>query len=416
MTTTVPYWFIQNMVEGELQFLKDNVYTKTSSYFSFGHLRDRLTSLLKIVNSANSTFQQYDSQILKLLINNMNKIQFTYSNETKPVLKQRLLDQLPNGALISNKYDKELNKVFNYSYNSQINTLDNIQITHLQLACVLCYTAIFAFRNNMWLLSQNENYNLFTTAFGNYLYNFLSMLHKKDKPMSNYVRVVYHVVPLPKTPLSVTSSESMSEKLVTVTNAQYQSKPTDIEVCYAMHNKLFLNNPEDQQTELCAQFLELNAIPYCLYNAELPDNFGLSVFNLYKLDQNTLKLGNVMFVNTMRTAAREVKINTLRMYVHMCRYIVENKLKLRVVGNYKGYQNDYKMAALDFVLLMFATNAHGCPLNYLMMNKHETMFIELKRQACRMTFTKLFDVIMNYNIDLEPLTNFSANIADTEFR
>ncbi|BBU37522.1 hypothetical protein [Choristoneura diversana nucleopolyhedrovirus] len=423
MDTPVPYLFVQRMVVGELEYLNTNVNDNGAGYFSLGHLKDRLQSLLKTlrgVNNADPYFHKCDIRSLELLINNINKISFTHNVESKLELKRRLLTILPNGDQIENKYDRELDKVLNFTYNCQIDTFDNIEMTHLKLACILCYTAILPFRNNAWYLPNNES-TAFVAAFENYLSNFLGMMKSKDGSLKKNVRVAYHVVPpaLQSSSPYVTIKDKMDAGNITLHNVNrtsYQNASTDIEVCYALYNKLYLNNPGDQQTELCAQFLELNALPYCLYNSALPDDFAVSALNLYKLDdaRKKLKLGNVLFVNTMRTGAKETIIATMRAYYHACQHAKNNKV-VRVVGSYKGYASNYKLAALDFAILMLVTNATNCQLKYLITNVHERMFMELKQQVCRWTPQKVYNALINYDIESEPLTNFSKDAADRAF-
>ncbi|AAP29887.1 unknown [Choristoneura fumiferana multiple nucleopolyhedrovirus] len=423
MDTPVPYLFVQRMVLGELEYLDANVNNNGTGYFSLGHLGDRLQSLLKTlhgVNNADPYFHKCDIRSLELLVNNINKISFTKNVESKLELKQRLLRILPNGDQIASKYDRELNKVLNFTYNCQIDTFDNIQLTHLKLACVLCYTALLPFNNNAWYLPKNES-TAFVAAFENYLSNFLGLMKSKDGSLEKNVRVTYHVVPPVSqiTPPYVPIKNKINASNITVHNvnrASYQNASTDIEVCYALNNRLYLNNSGSQQTELCAQFLELNALPYCLYNSVLPDDFAVSALNLYKLDdaKKKLKLGNVMFVNTMRTGAKEAIIATMRAYYHACQHVKNNKV-VRVVGNYKGYANDYKLAALDFAILMLVTNATNCQLKYLIMNVHERMFMELKQQVCSWTPQKVYNALMNYDIEKEPLTNFSKDAVNRAF-
>ena len=423
MDTPMPYLFVQRMIVGELEYLDANVNHNGAGYFSLGHLSDRLQSLFKIlqsVNNADPYFHKCDIRSLELLINNINKISFTHNVESKPKLKQHLLKILPNGDQIEKKYDKELNKVLSFTYNCQIDTFSNIEMTHFKLACVLCYTAILPFKNNAWYLLDNEN-TAFVAAFENYLSNFLGMMKSKDGSLDKNVRVTYHVVPLASQITSpyVIIKDKMNASNITVHNvnrALYQNASTDIEVCYALNNRLYLNNPGDQQTELCAQFLELNAIPYCLYNSALPDDFAISALNLYKLDnaKKKLKLGNVLFVNTMRTGSKETIIATMRAYYQACQHAKKNKM-VRVVGSYKGYASNYKLAALDFAILMLVTNATNCQLKYLIMNVHERMFMDLKQQVCRWTPQKVYNALINYNIESEPLTNFSKDAVDRAF-
>ncbi|AGR57080.1 hypothetical protein [Choristoneura rosaceana nucleopolyhedrovirus] len=429
MATPVPYDFVQQMVMGELDFLALNVKENTASYFSSNHLGDRLKSLLNTlhnVNNANAFYKKYDIQSLELLINNIDKINFTYKKYSKPKLKKRLLNILPNGSQIESNYDKELNKVLNFTYDCQIDNFDNIKMTHLKLACILCYTAIMPFRNNTWYLPNNEN-TAFVSAFENYLLNFLGMMKSKDGSLEKNVRITYHVVPSvlhDKTSPYVITKDKMNASNITLHNVNrtsYQNMFTDIEVCYALNNRLYLNEPDSQQTELCAQFLELNALPFCLYNSILPDEFALSALNLYKLDdaKRKLKLGNVLFVNKMRTSAKETIIATIRAYYYACRHAKDNKV-VRVVGNYKGYEEKrneqyYKMAALDFAILMLVTNATNCQLKYLIIDEYELMFMELKQQLCRWTPQKVYNAIINYDIESEPLTNFSKDRDDRAF-
>lgn len=425
MATPVPYSFVQQMVVSELEFLNANVNNNGVGYFSFNHLSDRLQNLLKALNSAAANADPYlqkcDAKSVELLLGNMNKISFTHNVETKPQLKQRLLRMLPNGDAIGSKYDKELNKVLNFTYNCQLDDLNFVQMTHIKLACVLCYTASLPFRDNVWHLLSNENREHFAAAYGNYLASFLAMIRSKDGSLNKNVRVVYHVVPPAQlnAPPYVVVNDRMNAGLISVqnvTDAQYQTAATDIEVCYALHNKLYMNNPGDQQTELCAEYLELNALPYCLYNATLPDNFALSALNLYKLGdaKKKLKLGNVLFVNTMRTAAKESIIATMRAYYLACQHAKANKM-LRVVGNYKGYANNYKLAALDFAILMLVTNSVNCQLKYLTINVHERMFMEFKQQVCRLTPQKVYNMLLDYDIESEPLTNLSRTAAYEAF-
>ncbi|AAC59113.1 unknown [Orgyia pseudotsugata multiple nucleopolyhedrovirus] len=423
MATPVSYSFVQRMVVNELEFLNANVNSNGVGYFSFNHLGDRLQSLLTTLNNvaanADPYLQKCDARSLKLLLDNLNKISFTHNVESKPQLKQRLLDMLPNGDAIGNKYDKELNKILNFTYNCRLDTLNNIEMTHMKLTCVLCYTAGLPFRDNLWYLPNNESGELFATAFGNYLAYFLAMMRSKDGSLDKNVRVMYHVVPplqLSEPPYIVFRDRINAGLISVQDSAQYQTAGLDFEVCYTLNNKLYLNSPGSQQTELCAEYLELNALPYCLYNATLPDNFALSALNLYKLNdaKKKLKLGNVLFVNTMRTGAKETIIATMRAYYYACKYAKANKL-LRVIGNYKGYANDYKLAALDFAILMLVTNSTNIQLKYLTMNVHERMFMELKQQVCRLSPRKIYNVLLNYDIGSEPLTNFSRDAADGAF-
>nr|UIX56168.1 HycuOrf-40 hypothetical protein [Hyphantria cunea nucleopolyhedrovirus]UIX56314.1 HycuOrf-40 hypothetical protein [Hyphantria cunea nucleopolyhedrovirus] len=423
MAIQLPYWFVQQMVVKELEYLSTNVNDDGAGYFSFDHLSDRLKSLVRILNRvdvADAYLQKYDIKSLELLIDNINKIRYTHSVEKKEEIKQRLINLVPNGNHLVDKYDKQLNKVLNFSYNCEIDTLNYIEMSHIKLACVLCYTALLPFRNNAWYLPHNESRQLFATAFGNYLINFFNMMKSKDGSLNKTVRVMYHVVPA----VQLTSEpyifihDKMNASLITVqnvSNAQHQNLPTDIEVCYALNNKLYMNNPGDQQTEMCAEYLELNAVPYCLYNSMLPDNFAMSVFNLYKLHEGKKKmqLGNVLFVNAMRNSAKETIITTMRAYYFACQKIKSNKV-LRVIGNYKG-SYDYKLAALDFAILALVTNATNCQFKYLT-NTHEQMFINLKQQICRLTPQKVYNVLLNYKIDNEPLTNFSKDAVEGVFK
>ncbi|BAE72329.1 ORF40 peptide [Hyphantria cunea nucleopolyhedrovirus] len=421
MATQMPYWFVQQMVVNELEYLSTNVNDDGAGYFSFDHLGDRLQNLIKMLSNldmSDAYLQKYDIKSLELLIDNINKIDYTHSEEKKEELKQRLTNLLPNGDLIVSKYDKELNKVLNFSYNCEINTLNNIEMSHMKLACVLCYTALLPYRNNAWYLPNNEHQQLFAAAFGNYLINFLNMVKSKDGSLNKTVRVMYHVVPsVQLTEPYINLKDRMNASLIAVqnvSNAQYQNLPTDIEVCYSLNNRLYLNNSGDQQTDMCAEYLELNAVPYCLYNSMLPDNFAMSVFNLYKLHEakKKLQLGNVLFVNVMRNSAKETIINTMRTYYSACQKMKNNKI-LRVVGNFKG-SFDYKFAALDFAILALVTNATNCQLKYLT-TRHEQMFMDLKQQICRLTPQKVYNVLLNYKIDKEPLTNFSKDAVQGVF-
>ncbi|BBD50497.1 hypothetical protein [Samia cynthia nucleopolyhedrovirus] len=414
-TTAVPYSFVQQAVINELQFLNASVTESVVGFFSYNHVSDELQNVLQIATAARNAdqyLQTCDIKSLNLLTANIQLINFNYSDEPKQALKKRLLELLPDKKEIVSKYDRELDSVLNYSYISQIKSLDNIEVTHKKLACVLCYTAMLPSRNSVWYLPDNENRELFAGALSKYLLNVLAMIKNKDRSLDRNVRVVYHVgVP------DVRFGETMNPNLISVDSSPFQSRPSDLEVCYAMRNKLFLGNAGEQHTDVCAQFPEVNGIPYCLYNAELPDNFAAGMFNLYKLEsQKKLKLGNVLFVNTMRTGAKESIVNTINAYYNACQYVKNAKLQLRVVGNYKGYQHDYKMAALDFAILMFATNAANCYLKYVMMNVHERMFMELKKQVCRLPPQKVYEALLNYDVEIEPSINFSADTVDAAFK
>nr|QNN89368.1 hypothetical protein [Spilarctia obliqua nucleopolyhedrovirus] len=86
MATQMPYWFVQQMVVNELEYLSTNVNDNGAGYFSFDHLRDRLQSLLKMligVDSSDAYLQKYDIKSLELLIDNINKIDYTYSEEKR---------------------------------------------------------------------------------------------------------------------------------------------------------------------------------------------------------------------------------------------------------------------------------------------------------------------------------------------
>ncbi|AAQ91657.1 unknown [Choristoneura fumiferana DEF multiple nucleopolyhedrovirus] len=419
MASTLPYTFLQHMIINEMQFINNNVNDNDApSFLHKTHMAAELENFLQIlskVTNADPYLLNCDIKSINLLLNNKDKINFVYNDESKQSLKARLIALLPNGKIISDKYDREMDKLFNYSIIPQIKNEADAHITHIKLACLLCYTALLPARNSVWYLifSTNEYQTVFVDAFSKYLIAVLQMMKSKDTSLDNSVRVIYHIGQV-----EYVFKEKMDPKLITVdNNAQFQTKKDDMEVCYTIFNKLQFNNPGSQQTELFAQFLELNAVPYCMYNSMLPENTSMSVYNLYKLDAKSkqLKLGNVLFVNKMRTGAKEAILNSIETYYNACKFLKTSKIPFRIVGSYKGYQDDYKMAALDFVILMFATNANKCSLKYLMMNVHEKMFQELKTQVCRLTPQKVYSVLTNYDLSKEPLTNFSKDAIDTAF-
>jgi hypothetical protein len=419
MAAKVPYTFVQHMIINELQFINSNVNDNNApSFMHKNHMVGELQNILQILNNitdADPYLIKCDINSINLLINNQNKINFVYSDESKQSLKSRLIAFLPNGKMITEKYDREMDKLFNYNIISQIKDEADARISHIKLACLLCYMVLIPSRNSVWhLIYETREYqNMFLDAFSKYLIAVLHMMKNKDSSLNNNVRAVYHIGDV-----EYVFKEKMDSKLITVDNdAQFQTKKDDMEVCYVIFNKLQFNTSGNQQTELFAEFLELNAVPYCMYNSLLPENTSMSVYNLFKLNSNQkqLKLGNVLFVNKMRTGAKEAIQNKIKMYYNACKFLKMSKIPFRIVGSYKGYKEDYKMAALDFVILMFATNSNKCPLKYLMMNVHEQMFQELKTQVCRLTPQRVHSVLMNYDVDKEPLTNFTQDAVDTAF-
>ncbi|AAK85664.1 hypothetical protein [Epiphyas postvittana nucleopolyhedrovirus] len=417
MEITTPYTFVQQMLVNELEFLNNNVNKSGDKFIHQNHMANELQNLLEIlktVTNADAYLRDCDIKSLMLLLDNQDKINFTYNNDSKQAIKNRLLDLLANGKIIQEKYDHELNKFLNYSIISQIKSANNFEITHIKLASLLCYATVLPMRNSVWyLVSQNENVaKLFVNALDKYLLSLLSMVKNKDPSLSKNVRVVYT---FPGAQIKM--KEKMNSTLITVDKASYQTKSNDIEVCYVLRNSMQFANSGNQQTELCAQYLELNVVPYCMYNSWLPDNATANVLDLYKLDgsKKKLKLGNVMFVNMLRAGTREAIRHTIDVYYSACNYLDKSKLPFRIIGNYKGYENNYKMAALDFAILMFVTNINNRNLKYLMMNVHENMFQELKTQVCRMPPHKVFSALMNYDINKEPLNNFRNDAIDTAF-
>lgn len=420
MTTPVPYWYVQQMVISELEFLNSNVNEGGAAYFSGDHLNDRLQNLSKILKSvtnADAYLFKCDQKSLDLIINNLKGA--TYIIETKDELKKRLYEYLTDVALIVNTYDKQLNTVMNYSYSCQIETLNKIEFTHIKLACVLIYTAILRFKNNEWYLPYNKHLNFFIKPFNDYLLNFLKMLKNKDGSINKNVRVIFNIPPPLKNsaPPYVPVKKRLNSSLITmqnINNVQYQNESTDIEICYVNNNKLYYGDANDQQLELTGEFLEINTLPYCLYTSMLPNNFAISALNLYKLANKKLKLGNVLFVNKMRDRSKETIIRTMRVYYHACQQLKTNKI-VRVVGSYKGYSNDYNLAALDFTILVLVASATECQLKYLITDENEKSFMELKRQVCKSTLQKLYSMLINNDFEKDVMTNLKITAVDKMF-
>ena len=58
---------------------------------------------------------------------------------------------------------------------------------------------------------------------------------------------------------------------------------------------------------------------------------------------------------------------------------------------------------------MLVTSITHRTLKYNMLNIHEKMFQELKTVVCKHNAAKLYDILINYDINKEPLNNFRYN-------
>ncbi|ANF29682.1 hypothetical protein CapoNPV_034 [Catopsilia pomona nucleopolyhedrovirus] len=425
------YALVQHMIVNELTFVNDNVNYDKNSFFTRTQLSGELHKLLRILLKCNNdnTNNKYDKNNLAMLLQYINTIKFSYFDD----IELRVRDAMDNLLIETGQYDAQLDELVRKNTNAEIvsemDNLDDIKFLHIHLARILCYTAAVNARNSLqWKRAVESRGDggggggvvSFANAFVNYILIVLKMMKANDVSLTHKVCAVYHF-----TNRDINFNTSMKPNSIVIEctkkTTKLENKHTDLEVCYVNDNRLCAKFDENnQQSCMYAMFLELNALPYCLYNNTLPDTLALSVFNLYrfnygnvhksKLPAKPSRVGNVLLVNCFnanKTITRNEIVHKINAYYNACRHLVDERKNLRIVGDFSAYKNNYKLAALDFIILMFVTSITNRYLKYNICNNYEKMFQELKNKVCKLKVRKVYELLLNYSVDKEPLDNFN---------
>nr|QWC64774.1 hypothetical protein [Bombyx mori nucleopolyhedrovirus]WRK23353.1 hypothetical protein [Bombyx mori nucleopolyhedrovirus] len=417
------YALLQKMIINELLFLNDNVNYATNKLFSKDQANGELQKLSAMLlnykkSNKNVPNIKFDLKNLSFMLENKDKIDIIQFDDVKNYVQPAIVNLFESHNRSLNNYSTELNTLLengNENLVPNITDIDNIKLSHMQLARLLCYTAVVESRNSKpWKAIFNNDTCVLTDSFFNYIINILNMIKTNQGSLAHNLSVVYHIENIQMNLQNKLKPRSITIEIVD--KDKFENKHSDIEVCYVMNNRLHPQDVNSQQTLMCSSFVELNALPFCLYNETLPNDQSMSVFNLYKFEQtknNSVskpsRLGNVMFVNSLidKPITRETIVDIINSYHNACQNL--KRSGHRVVGDYRAYERDYKLAALDFIILMLVTSITHRTLKYNMLNIHEKMFQELKTIVCKHSAAKLYDILINYDINKEPLNNFRYN-------
>ncbi|USC25952.1 hypothetical protein [Palpita vitrealis nucleopolyhedrovirus] len=417
------YKILQTMIINELSYINDNVNYNSNKFFSKnqfkGELHKLLSILLKYKKLYNSTNINYDVRTVCFLLENKNKIDVSIvNNDVQNYVQSNIFKLFKTHNKMLNNYNNELNKLLqanNENLVPNINNIDNIKLQHIQLARLLCYITVIESRNSKDWKALVSN-NVMAEHFFNFIVNVLNMIKSNQTSLNHNVSIVYNVNDNNST---MNLQNKLKPRLVTIEiidKDKFENKHTDIEICYVLNNKLYVQDVNSQQFLIHSTFVELNVLPFCLFNDILPNDQSINVFNLFKFDNNKNKstsklprLGNVMFINSLinKPITRQVIINTIDAYYSACQNLKTSGH--RIVADYRTYRSNYKLAALDFIILIFVTNILHRNLKYNMLKEHEKMFQQLKVTVCKLSAAKLYEQLLKYDIDKEPLNNFEQN-------
>ncbi|AGA16265.1 hypothetical protein [Thysanoplusia orichalcea nucleopolyhedrovirus] len=419
------YALLQKMIINELLFLNDNVNYATNKIFSKNQVNGELHKLLTLLLNykklnKNLLNINYDIKNLLFLLENKDKIDIIYFDDVKGYVQSAIVNLFESHKRSLNNYPTELDVLLKDGNENLIPTITDIDVnkfSHIQLARLLCYTAVIESRNSKpWrsIFLNETNANTVIESFLNYIIHVLNMIKSNQTSLNNSVSIVYHTINVELNLQNKLKPRNINIEIVD--KDKFENRQTDIEVCYVLNNNLHAQDAASQQTFMYASFVELNVLPFCLFNETLPNEQSISVFGLYRFEQTKNKtaskpsrLGNVMFVNSLtdKPITRETIINTINSYHNACQNL--KKLGHRVVGDYRVYEANYKLAALDFIILILVTSITHQTLKYNMLNVYEKMFQDLKATVCKHNASKLYNILINYDINKEPLSNFQQN-------
>jgi hypothetical protein len=72
-----------------------------------------------------------------------------------------------------------------------------------------------------------------------------------------------------------------------------------------------------------------------------------------------------------------------------------------------AYGSHYRVAALDFLILIFVGSITNRYIKYNLPPIQEKLFCDIKKAACSVKIKKMYDILQNYSLDIEPLANFT---------
>jgi hypothetical protein len=271
---------------------------------------------------------------------------------------------------------------------------------------------------NWKILFKEKNY--FKLLFKEHFIKILEGIKYRQSLMSISVKIEHHY-----DHANINLNGTIKYNLVHIFTSpiyNFKNNPEHLEICYLSDNLMFSrSNYKDQHNIKCATFLELNVLPYCFYNNILLDSHAISVYGLYKCnhvyiknqeiltsEENPARLGNVLLVNKFpRKVNRDAIIDVINAYHKTCNYLNVNRRDFILVGDYMAYEQNYKLAALDFIILIFVCSVTNRSLRYNMLETQAPMFEQLKSIVCQLTAEKLYTILTtSYDVNIEPSDNF----------
>lgn len=416
-----------------LTFMHQSVNDKTMKYLNIDHgynELDKMNMLLsKHINLPDSILDesmQITLQCFNLLLDRKDSIVYLYYNSTKNFVNSQLIKYFRNKNKNIIDYETELKILLNdesVDIVPELNDINDIKFSHMQLSRMLCYGSVVTCRNmSFWKNMFAENRTDMQNAFINHTLTVLKMLKRRQNFMSSSsVEIEYNYAD--QVVAINDENRNMKSNMITVdTNQKADNKNSDLEICYLSGHWMLPRSPGEQQTIKFAQFVELNALPYCLFNATLPNNMSINVYNLHKtvmeemyqenISDKPSRLGNVLLINKLKSDS--VTQSDIINYIN-CYYVASDRRKtrqnfrLRLVGEFAAYKHNYRLAALDFIILMLVASVTQRRLRYTVSDAYEKMFQEIKTKTCKMSVKKVINMLANYNVNVEPMQNFKAN-------
>ncbi|AKN81037.1 hypothetical protein [Lonomia obliqua multiple nucleopolyhedrovirus] len=369
---------------------------------------------------------KYDINNITLLLQKKSHINYLYEKDIIGYTRNSLIDLSNLYIAPLNNFSSQLNILLNQSPIAKTDSIDSFTFSHIQLATILCYSAFTHARNSYhwkYIFDNNEQYLI--QSFFNFILQILKMAPLNQNDDVGNVLIKYHL----KSININLENKSMKPNLINIESMpsyNFKNRETDLEICYVYNNTMFSRKAFDSQQNIkCATYVEINTLPYCLYISEIDDHQSISAFNLYKCSHVYVAEGTIHverekyyalgqhFASKQfceySTNNKRCHLNKINAYHSACCYLNDSKKTLRLVGDYMGYVHNYKIAALDFLILTFVVSITGCQFKYNLFDAQEKMFKQLKNKVCKLSAKRVFEMLLNYNINVEPLDNFTQN-------
>lgn len=417
------------MLLDELKFLNDCVNYGNSKYLTQQQMHGELHKLLKIM--INLKVKKNDKDNILLLVEHKDKIDFNFYDEQIKITTKNKLKEIVNLCRKNIlQYEEDLDsflKTDNAAIVSEIENVNDIKINNLQFLRILCFMSAYTMRNGKeWKQNVGErifkNSEKYTNSFVNYLIIMLKQIKDKTKILSHSVKINYHF-----SNLQINYSNSiMKPGLIVIETAKKnksENKQDELEICYVLNNSLCPEYENDNQhNSMFSSFIQLNALPYLLFNNILSDDQAITVFNLYKsintnisqtklieqVHTQTFCWSHVLIVNSIvdKPKIKSVYLNKLNTYYNVLKSL---KFNYTIVGNFEAYKENSHLAALDFIILMFVASITNRNLKYKVIANQEYLFQKLKNTVCKMKTKDVYNTIINYDVIKKPMENFKID-------